>query len=160
MEWGGCLILFGFCRVYNISSVEGFKRMLDVVAKENNEFNELLEKKNKASSDVFVLSTIRYIDDVVSGKITVGEMIKDNRSEDRKTLEQMIALIKNLHKDSEIARVFMQKVIDYYYYYEKLNTYDQWNELDDINDRIDINDEIARVAKMNMIVHDDGHTNV
>ena len=25
---------------------------------------------------------------------------------------------------------------------------------------IEINDEIARVAKMNMIVHDDGHTNV
>lgn len=48
-------------------------------------------------------------------------------------------------------------------YYEK-GTVDYFNYWHDFASRhlfgIEINDEIARVAKMNMIVHDDGHTNV
>lgn len=48
-------------------------------------------------------------------------------------------------------------------YYEK-GTVDYFNYWHDFAARhlygIEINDEIARVAKMNMIVHDDGHTNV
>lgn len=48
-------------------------------------------------------------------------------------------------------------------YYEK-GTVDYFNYWHDFTSRhlfgIEINDEIARVAKMNMIVHDDGHTNV
>jgi len=48
-------------------------------------------------------------------------------------------------------------------YYEK-GTVDYFNYWHDFASKhlygIEINDEIARVAKMNMIVHDDGHTNV
>ncbi|MBQ8140265.1 MAG: restriction endonuclease subunit M [Clostridia bacterium] len=48
-------------------------------------------------------------------------------------------------------------------YYEK-GTVDYFNYWHDFAAKhlygIEINDEIARVAKMNMIVHDDGHTNV
>ena len=48
-------------------------------------------------------------------------------------------------------------------YYEK-GTVDYFNYWHDFTAKhlygIEINDEIARVAKMNMIVHDDGHTNV
>ena len=48
-------------------------------------------------------------------------------------------------------------------YYEK-GTVDHFNYWHDFAAKhlygIEINDEIARVAKMNMIVHDDGHTNV
>lgn len=48
-------------------------------------------------------------------------------------------------------------------YYEK-DTVDYFNYWHDFAAKhlygIEINDEIARVAKMNMIVHDDGHTNV
>lgn len=48
-------------------------------------------------------------------------------------------------------------------YYDK-DTVDYFNYWHDFASKhlygIEINDEIARVAKMNMIVHDDGHTNV
>lgn len=48
-------------------------------------------------------------------------------------------------------------------YYE-VNTTDYYNYWHDFASNhlygIEINDEIARVAKMNMIVHDDGHTNI
>lgn len=48
-------------------------------------------------------------------------------------------------------------------FYEK-DTIDYYNHWHDFAAKhlygIEINDEIARVAKMNMIVHDDGHTNV
>lgn len=48
-------------------------------------------------------------------------------------------------------------------YYEK-GTVEHFNYWHDFSAKhlygIEINDEIARVAKMNMIVHDDGHTNV
>lgn len=48
-------------------------------------------------------------------------------------------------------------------YYEKGSTdhYKHWHDFAEKHlFGIEINDEIARVAKMNMIVHDDGHTNV
>lgn len=48
-------------------------------------------------------------------------------------------------------------------YYEKgsADHYRYWHDFAEKHlYGIEINDEIARVAKMNMIVHDDGHTNV
>ncbi len=63
---------------------------------------------------------------------------------------------------------FLLHVLDYMRkqagdYYEK-GTVDYFNYWHDFAAKhlygIEINDEIARVAKMNMIVHDDGHTNV
>lgn len=50
------------------------------------------------------------------------------------------------------------------YYDKKTQAVDYYNYWHDFASKhlygIEINDEIARVAKMNMIVHDDGHTNV
>lgn len=44
---------------------------------------------------------------------------------------------------------------------EKLEWYQQWHDFAAKNlYGIEINDQISRVAKMNMIIHDDGHTNV
>ncbi len=44
---------------------------------------------------------------------------------------------------------------------EKIKHYKYWHDFAQFNlFGIEINDEIARVAKMNMILHDDGHTNV
>lgn len=44
---------------------------------------------------------------------------------------------------------------------EKLDWYKQWHDFAEKRlFGIEINDQISRVAKMNMIIHDDGHTNV
>lgn len=45
--------------------------------------------------------------------------------------------------------------------YEEQEAYNHWHEFAKNNlYGIEINDQIARVCKMNMIIHDDGHTNV
>ena len=45
--------------------------------------------------------------------------------------------------------------------YEGLEQYDYWHKFAEYNlYGIEINDQIARVCKMNMIIHDDGHTNI
>ncbi|MFA5805422.1 MAG: N-6 DNA methylase [Melioribacteraceae bacterium] len=44
---------------------------------------------------------------------------------------------------------------------DKLNHYNYWHEFAEKNlFGLEINDELSRVAKMNMIIHDDGHTNI
>ena len=58
---------------------------------------------------------------------------------------------------------YMRSLADEYYNKEKYPTKhrDFWHDFASKHlYGIEINDEIARVAKMNMIVHDDGHTNV
>lgn len=44
---------------------------------------------------------------------------------------------------------------------QRLDHYHYWHEFAEKNlFGIEVNDELARVAKMNMIIHDDGHTNI
>lgn len=44
---------------------------------------------------------------------------------------------------------------------EKLQHYNYWHDFAEKNlFGLEINDELSRVAKMNMIIHDDGHTNI
>ena len=48
-----------------------------------------------------------------------------------------------------------------YHHPDSVEHYKHWHDFAEKNlFGIEINDEIARVAKMNMIIHDDGHTNV
>ncbi len=48
-----------------------------------------------------------------------------------------------------------------YYDRDSVEHFRHWHDFAEKNlFGIEINDEIARVAKMNMIIHDDGHTNV
>lgn len=59
------------------------------------------------------------------------------------------------------AMDFIRKLAEEYYEADSADYYKYWHDF--ASKRlfgIEINDEIARVAKMNMIVHDDGHTNV
>jgi type I restriction enzyme M protein len=59
------------------------------------------------------------------------------------------------------AMDFIRKLSKEYYEVDSTDYYKYWHSF--ASKRlfgIEINDEIARVAKMNMIVHDDGHTNV
>ena len=56
---------------------------------------------------------------------------------------------------------YIRKDADQYYDKETPEHYQHWHDFAEKHlFGIEINDEIARVAKMNMIVHDDGHTNV
>ncbi|MCQ2485210.1 MAG: N-6 DNA methylase [Clostridia bacterium] len=56
---------------------------------------------------------------------------------------------------------YMRKQASEYYEKDSIEYYNYWHDFASKNlYGIEINDEIARVAKMNMIVHDDGHTNV
>jgi type I restriction enzyme M protein len=57
-----------------------------------------------------------------------------------------------IRKQAEAAEYFAPDSTDYYKYWHDFASQRLFG--------IEINDEIARVAKMNMIVHDDGHTNV
>ena len=55
----------------------------------------------------------------------------------------------------------IRKEADEYYDKDSVEHYKYWHDFAEKRlFGIDINDEIARVAKMNMIIHDDGHTNV
>ena len=55
----------------------------------------------------------------------------------------------------------IRKEADEYYDKDSVEHYKYWHDFAEKHlFGIDINDEIARVAKMNMIIHDDGHTNV
>jgi type I restriction enzyme M protein len=59
------------------------------------------------------------------------------------------------------AMDYIRKLAGEYYGADSADYYKYWHDF--ASKRlfgIEINDEIARVAKMNMIVHDDGHTNV
>jgi type I restriction enzyme M protein len=59
------------------------------------------------------------------------------------------------------AMDFIREIAKDYYEADSTDYYKYWHDF--ASKRlfgIEINDEIARVAKMNMIVHDDGHTNV
>lgn len=56
---------------------------------------------------------------------------------------------------------YMRKQAEEYYEKDSIDYYNYWHDFASKHlYGIEINDEIARVAKMNMIVHDDGHTNV
>lgn len=56
---------------------------------------------------------------------------------------------------------YMRKQASEYYEKGSVDYYNYWHDFAAKHlYGIEINDEIARVAKMNMIVHDDGHTNV
>lgn len=56
---------------------------------------------------------------------------------------------------------YMRKQAEEYYEKGSVDYYNYWHDFASKHlYGIEINDEIARVAKMNMIVHDDGHTNV
>lgn len=56
---------------------------------------------------------------------------------------------------------YMRKQADEYYEKSSIEHFNYWHDFAAKHlYGIEINDEIARVAKMNMIVHDDGHTNV
>lgn len=56
---------------------------------------------------------------------------------------------------------YMRKQAEDYYDKDSVDYYNYWHDFASKHlFGIEINDEIARVAKMNMIVHDDGHTNV
>ena len=56
---------------------------------------------------------------------------------------------------------YIRKEADEYYERGTTDHYKHWHDFAEKHlFGIEINDEIARVAKMNMIVHDDGHTNV
>ena len=45
--------------------------------------------------------------------------------------------------------------------YDTIESYGTWHDFAKENlYGIEINDQIARVCKMNMIIHDDGHTNI
>jgi len=55
----------------------------------------------------------------------------------------------------------VRKEADQYYEQNSAENFKHWHDFAKNNlYGIEINDEIARVAKMNMIIHDDGHTNV
>lgn len=55
----------------------------------------------------------------------------------------------------------IRKEADEYYDKDSVEHYKYWHDFAEKRlFGIDINDEIARVAKMNMIIHDDGHTNI
>lgn len=55
----------------------------------------------------------------------------------------------------------IRKEADEYYDKDSVEHYKYWHDFAEKRlFGIDINDEITRVAKMNMIIHDDGHTNV
>jgi type I restriction enzyme M protein len=59
------------------------------------------------------------------------------------------------------AMDYMRKEAEKYYDKDSADFYKYWHDFAEKHlFGIEINDEIARVAKMNMIVHDDGHTNV
>lgn len=59
------------------------------------------------------------------------------------------------------AMDYIRKQAKEYYDTESKDYYKYWHDFAEKHlFGIEINDEIARVAKMNMIVHDDGHTNV
>jgi type I restriction enzyme M protein len=56
---------------------------------------------------------------------------------------------------------YIRKQASEYYDADSNDYYKYWHDFAEKHlFGIEINDEIARVAKMNMIVHDDGHTNV
>jgi type I restriction enzyme M protein len=56
---------------------------------------------------------------------------------------------------------YVRKLAGEYYDEDSKNHFDYWHSFAEKRlFGIEINEEIARVAKMNMIVHDDGHTNV
>ncbi len=55
----------------------------------------------------------------------------------------------------------VRKEASEYYYEGSVEHYKHWHEFAEKNlFGIEINEQIARTAKMNMIIHDDGHTNV
>lgn len=55
----------------------------------------------------------------------------------------------------------VRREADQYYEVDSADHFKHWHDFAQKNlYGIEINDEIARVAKMNMIIHDDGHTNV
>ena len=91
----------------------------------------------------------------------------------RPIIEFAVAMLQPTHDDLVIdpacgsggfllyALDYVRKQADEYYPDDAGRHYRHWHDFAQSNlFGIEINDEIARVAKMNMIIHDDGHSNV
>ncbi len=121
---------------------------------------------NATDLDVKGIAFERFMEDFFKGKI--GQYFTP-----REVVSFMVDMIKPGHEDAVLDPAsgsggFLLHALDYvrntaneYYKKDSKEHFDYWHTFaKEYLYGIEINDSISRVAKMNMILHDDGHTNV
>ncbi|MBC6410411.1 MAG: N-6 DNA methylase [Ekhidna sp.] len=119
---------------------------------------------NKTDLDTKGVAFEKFMEDFFKGKM--GQFFTP-----RNVIKFMVELLQVEHTDSVLDPAcgsggFLLNAMDYVRNYaeakhDPLEAYTIWHNFARDNlFGIEINDQIARVCKMNMIIHDDGHTNI
>ena len=124
---------YGFCKEYKISSVEGFRKMLQKVADNDPEFAEFYEEYSKRKAEQFIHASKRDIVGVATRRIDVAEVI-DEHSENR-DFKKLVELSKKLFDNPVVAIRFVEGVIEYYH--QRVNSYGEYStEKEDLEKRL------------------------
>ena len=100
-----------FCNKYGISSVEGFKKMLNRIKDESNLAKEELEKVSIKSSTIFLKTSKTVFDRMLSGEISFDDYINNYYNSFHN-----IALIANIMNNNDCKKLYGiigRDIIDY-----------------------------------------------
>lgn len=107
------LTMKGFCTKYKVTSLEGFRQMLEKFAAEDPTIAKQIEEKMKFGQVQYLLFARKLIVGVVKGEINYSEIIKNSKTY---TLQDLLDLCDNIFKASpKVKDLFLMRTVEYYH---------------------------------------------
>lgn len=119
-----------YCHKYKIDNVEGFRKMLNRVAEEDNVFAKFYEEFSTQKQKDHIASCKNNIISIIEEPTSIPEIIAENTSS--RNLPSLVKISEYLFGDPQIINTLIENII--LYYHERLNSYDMASlSLEDIN---------------------------
>lgn len=131
-----------FCKKYKIVDTVGFRKMLDKVSEENEEYKDVINESILSSQQKFVASTHEFINSVLQPNADIEELVKNNKSKQRDLKTILAFNLPNSEKELIIYKITR-------YFSSKLKMDDKSSSRENIDNMLTENDIIFMIGKDN-----------
>lgn len=132
----------GFCKKYKIADNKGFKRMLDYVSTESEEFKGQIERINDVSKNKFIAATNNFIDKLKDPNEDIKTLIKENKSKQRDLSTILSFNITNEERERIVLKTMR-------YYADRLKQDNRSSSISNIDNMLTDNEILFMIGRDN-----------